>query len=145
MKAIAFTEKQHPRYVIPVNRNPIPYTNEHSSLCVSIDITLACAPHVNRLKRKLGGFIQIIKLPSASRWGFSVCARLNLYNAFFARLLLRKSLQVLHGISRSNMKDIESATCLSGFQQKYLECCNTSRSPCDIICGFVKGRYLSCT
>lgn len=63
--------------------------------------------YVRRLKHNVCGFVQVTKIISGTRWGCSVSDRLRLYNALFVGLL-RYSLPALNGMSRTNVKDLES-------------------------------------
>lgn len=105
--AIAFTRKDTRRYPILIEGTPIEYVEEHTFLGVTLHRSLSWSPHIRRIKQKLKSFTQIIKMISGTRWGCSARALMTLYNALFVGLL-RYSISVMHGISKSSMKDLES-------------------------------------
>lgn len=79
---------------------------QHIVLGMTLDSSLTRTPHIKRLKLKLTAFINIVKYICGTRWGTSVSSLLHLYNALFVGLF-SYGLPVLHGVSHSNMIDLE--------------------------------------
>lgn len=105
--AMSFTRKYVMKYPIFILGTPVAFVKQHTILGVTLDRSLTWSPHVKRLKRKLSIFVNMVKFVSGTRWGCSVASLLQLYNVLFVGLL-RYSIPLLHGMSRSTLKELES-------------------------------------
>lgn len=105
--AVAFTRMKMSRYPLSLHGTDIPYTPNHLFLGIYIDKGLTWNPQLKHLKTKLSAFISLGRFISGTTWGTSVAGLLRLYNSLFVGVL-RYSLPVMHGLSPTNMKKLES-------------------------------------
>lgn len=105
--AVAFTRMKMTRYPLSINGNQIPYVPNHVFLGVSIDKGLTWNSQLKHLKKKLSAFTSLGRFISGTTWGTSTSALLRLYSSLFVGVL-RYSLPVMHGLSPTNMKALQS-------------------------------------
>lgn len=66
--AIALTRKHTANYTVPVKGNRIPFVRDHTFLGVTLDRLLSWTLHVQRLKCKPCGFVQVTTKNSGTKW-----------------------------------------------------------------------------